>query len=71
MQKFTYIIEKDEGGYYIADVLELPGCHTQAPSLDLLEERIREAITRYLKEQPPLRMKPQFVGVHQVEVVLS
>ncbi len=46
---FTYVFEKDEDGYYIADVPELPGCHTQARSLDELENRIREAIAVYLR----------------------
>ena len=36
---FTYIIELDEDGYYVADVPALPGCHTQAKSLDELKER--------------------------------
>ncbi|MGQ9468480.1 MAG: type II toxin-antitoxin system HicB family antitoxin [Nitrososphaerales archaeon] len=40
---FTAMIEKDEDGYYIASILELPGCHTQAKSLDELSSRIKEA----------------------------
>ena len=35
---------RDEEGYYVASVPELPGCHTQARSLDKLMDRIREAI---------------------------
>jgi predicted RNase H-like HicB family nuclease len=38
------VVEKDEEGYYIASVPALPGCHTQARSLDELDRRIREAI---------------------------
>ena len=41
---FDVIIERDEQGYYVGTVPELPGCHTQAKSLDKLMERIREAI---------------------------
>ena len=41
MREFTVIIERDEEGYYIADVPELKGCHTQARSLDELMERCR------------------------------
>jgi predicted RNase H-like HicB family nuclease len=41
---FDAIIERDEEGYYVATVPELPGCHTQAKSPDKLLERIREAI---------------------------
>jgi predicted RNase H-like HicB family nuclease len=47
--RFTAIIELDEDGYYVGSVLELPGCHTQARSLETLMERIREAIELYLE----------------------
>lgn len=41
---FTVVIERDSDGYYVASVPELPGCHTQARSLDALISRIEEAI---------------------------
>jgi len=44
MREFTVIIEQDEEGYFIAEVPELKGCHTQARSLDELLARIKEAI---------------------------
>ena len=43
-KEFTVIIEQDEEGYFIAEVPELKGCHTQAKSLDTLMKRIKEAI---------------------------
>jgi predicted RNase H-like HicB family nuclease len=50
MQKnFTLTIEKDEDEYYVASVMELPGCHTQAKTLNMLIERIKEAIVLYLE----------------------
>jgi len=42
--EYTVIIEQDEDGYYVAEVPELYGCHTQAKSLDELMTRVREAI---------------------------
>jgi predicted RNase H-like HicB family nuclease len=42
--QFDVIIERDEEGYFVASVPALPGCHTQAKSLDVLMDRIREAI---------------------------
>ena len=42
--EFNVIIERDSEGFFIASVPELQGCHTQAKSLDVLMERIREAI---------------------------
>lgn len=48
-QKFNVVIEKGEDGYLISEVLELPGCHTQAKTLDELMKRTKEAISLYLK----------------------
>jgi predicted RNase H-like HicB family nuclease len=49
--KFAVVVEKDEDGYYMASVPELPGCHTQAKTLDELTGRIREAIELYLEAE--------------------
>ena len=49
---FTVIVEQDEDGYFVATVPALPGCHTQAKSLDVLMRRVREAITLCLHDSP-------------------
>jgi predicted RNase H-like HicB family nuclease len=46
--KFAVMVERDEGGFYVASVPELPGCHTQAKSLDELMKRIKQALEAYL-----------------------
>jgi len=51
MRTFTVIIEKDKEDYFVGEVVELPGCHTQAKFLDELMERIKEAIELYLDVQ--------------------
>ena len=43
------IIEKGEDGFYIAEIIELPGCHTQAKTLDELLKRVNEAVSLYLE----------------------
>ncbi|ELR97468.1 type II toxin-antitoxin system HicB family antitoxin [Gloeocapsa sp. PCC 73106] len=48
-REFNVIIERDVEGYFIASVPTLPGCHTQAKSLDELIERIQEAIVLCLE----------------------
>ncbi|MHA2271253.1 MAG: type II toxin-antitoxin system HicB family antitoxin [Candidatus Hodarchaeales archaeon] len=68
---FTYVIEKDEDGYFIADVPGLPGCHTQAKTLDELENRIREAIAVYLGENKDFKTITQFIGIQQIEVQIN
>lgn len=52
---FDVLIERDLDGYYVASVPALPGCHTQARSLDALMKRVREAIELCLEvEAQPL-----------------
>ena len=41
---YDVIIEKDSDGFCIATVPEIPGCHTQAKSLDELMSRTKEVI---------------------------
>ena len=48
--QYKVVIEKDEDGYYVASVPDLPGCHTQAKSLDQLMSRLQEAIGLYLED---------------------
>ena len=47
-KKYTVIIEEGEDGYLISNVVELPGCHTQAKTHDELLKRTGEAISLYL-----------------------
>jgi len=49
MAEFNIIIEKGEDGYLISEVVELPGCHTQAKNMNELLERTKEAISLYLE----------------------
>ena len=51
-KEFNVVIERDEEGFYVASVPELPGCHTQAKSLDILMEPIKEAIELYRAVEP-------------------
>jgi predicted RNase H-like HicB family nuclease len=41
---FTVLIEKDEGGYYVASVPALKSCYTQAKTLEELYPRVKEVI---------------------------
>ncbi len=69
MAEFNILIEKDEEGYFISEVVELPGCHTQAKSIDELVRRTKEAIILYLKCTPQLvPIKEKFIGLRKIEV---
>ena len=68
-QKYTVLIERDEEGWLVSEVVELPGCHTQAKTMDQLLERTREAIQAYLEdEDSPVEVLQEFVGLQTVEV---
>lgn len=68
MKQFDVVIEKDSEGYFVASVPALRGCHTQAKSLDVLMERIREAIELCLEVQGEIPETLDFVGVQRVSV---
>jgi predicted RNase H-like HicB family nuclease len=47
---YTLVVERDsESGWLVGNVVELPGCHTQAPDMPTLEANVREAIAVYLE----------------------
>jgi len=69
MKAFTVTIQKDKEGYFLGEVVELPGCHTQAKSLDELMERIKEAIELYLDVQgEALEKELEFVGIQEITI---
>ncbi len=53
IEKFSVIVEQGKDGYFISEVIELPGCHTQAKIFDELMERTKEAISLYLDVKKP------------------
>ncbi|MBI3771691.1 MAG: type II toxin-antitoxin system HicB family antitoxin [Gammaproteobacteria bacterium] len=67
-RQFDVVIERDSDGFYVASVPTLPGCHTQAKSLDELMERIKEAIELYLELEGDESASLDFVGVQRITV---
>ena len=67
-KEFNVIIERDADGYFVASVPNLPGCHTQARSLDELMERIKEAILLCLEVQAQSIDNLEFIGLQRVAV---
>jgi predicted RNase H-like HicB family nuclease len=68
INEFNVVIERDEDGYYVASVPALPGCHTQAKSLDELMVRVKEAIELCLdvEEEPPSTL--EFIGIQKIAI---
>jgi len=53
-RSYTVVVERDpESGWLVGEVVELPGCYTQAPDLPSLEANIREAVAVYLETVSP------------------
>jgi len=67
-QPFTVAIERGEDGYYVASVLELPGCHTQAKTLRELHRRVKEAIELNIEARGRDVRIPEVVAVMKVHV---
>ena len=67
-REFSVVIEKDSEGYYVASVPALPGCHTQARTLDELMERVREAAQLCLEVQGGEVETMDFVGVERITI---
>ena len=67
MEKFNVLVEEGEDGYLISNVVELPGCHTQAKTYDELIKRTKEAISLYLSVKK-VETKTKFLSLQQIEV---
>ena len=68
-KSFNIVIERDpESGWLVGEVVELPGCYTQAPDLPTLESNIREAIAAYLETATDEGPAPDFLGTLRIEV---
>lgn len=67
-RQFDVVVERDADGYFVASVPALPGCHTQARSLDDLMARIQEAISLCLEVKGQSAEELDFIGIQRVTV---
>jgi predicted RNase H-like HicB family nuclease len=66
---YTVVVERDpESGWLVGEVVELPGCYSQAPDLPTLESNMREAVTAYLKTAGKDIPAAEFIGTWRIEV---
>ena len=67
--EYTILIEKDEDGYYVGSIPALPGCHSQAKSVDQLMGRMEEAIALWLEVEQETDPSPlEWVGIQRLAV---
>jgi len=67
-RQFDVVVEKDSDGFFVASVPALPGCHTQANSLDEFMARIKEAIELCVEVQGEPDTSMDVVGALRVTV---
>jgi predicted RNase H-like HicB family nuclease len=67
-RQFDVIIERDEDGFYVGSIPQLPGCHTQGRSLDELMERIREAAELCLETEGAPGQSLEFIGIQRITI---
>jgi predicted RNase H-like HicB family nuclease len=65
--KLHVIIEKDEAGYYVAEVPALPGCFSQGKTHEEAIANIKEAIEGWLQV---MESKQSFDSTRLVEVAV-
>jgi len=71
-RSYTVVVERDpESTWLVGEVVELPGCYSQAPNLPMLESNIQEAISVYLRTALPEEPLPDFVGTWRKVTSLS
>jgi predicted RNase H-like HicB family nuclease len=67
--EFTVIIERDEDGYYVAEVPDLKGCYTQGKTLEEVMRNIREVIELCLEAEKGKEFpKKELIGVQKIEI---
>ena len=69
MRTYTAIVEKCvDTGLYVGYVPGFPGAHSQAESLDELQENLHEVIAMLLEDGEP-KLDAEFIGTQIVMVI--
>ena len=68
MRTFTAVVERDSAtGLLVGHIPGWPGAHSQASTLDELQENLREVVTMLLEDGEPT-FEVEFVGTHTIRV---
>ena len=68
MKTFTAVVEKcPETGLYVGYVPSFPGAHSQAETLDELNQNLQEVIEMLLEDGEP-NIEAEFIGIQTVKV---
>jgi predicted RNase H-like HicB family nuclease len=68
MRAFKAVVEKcPDTGLYVGYVPGFPGAHSQAETLDDLQENLREGIEMLLEDGEP-KLEAEFIGIQTIQV---
>ena len=68
MKVYSYVVEKcPDTGFYVGYVPGFPGAHTQAETLDELQQNMQEVIALLLEDGEP-KLEAEFIGMQTVKV---
>jgi predicted RNase H-like HicB family nuclease len=68
MKSYTAIVERcHDTGMYVGFIPGFPGAHTQAESLDELNQNLREVVEMLLEDGDP-ELESEFIGTQNVIV---
>jgi predicted RNase H-like HicB family nuclease len=69
MKTFTAYVERDpDTQLYVGIVPGIPGAHTQAQTLDELQQNLKEVLELCIEELEPSDPLPHFIGLQQIEL---
>jgi len=68
MKQYTAIVERcHDTGLYVGFIPGFPGAHTQAESLDELNQNLREVVEMLLEDGEPV-LESEFIGTQNIIV---
>jgi predicted RNase H-like HicB family nuclease len=68
MRSYTAIVERcPDTGVYVGFIPGFPGAHTQAETLDELNQNLREVVEMLLEDGEPV-LEAEFIGTQNVVV---
>ena len=69
MKTYTAIVERClDTGLYVGFISGFPGAHTQAETLDELNQNLREVVEMLLEDGEPI-LQTEFIGTQNVAIV--
>lgn len=67
-QRLPVVLERDEDGVYIVSIPTLLGCRSYGRTVDEALKNISEAAALCLADAPKGVVRPDFVGVFDIEI---